>query len=218
MDSRVMPTNSLLIRNIHTLVLMDAENQVLRGGYIYAENGAILSVGSGAARLPKADRVIDGRHCIALPGLVNTHHHLYQTLTRAYAPAADAKLFDWLRTLYPIWARLDEECVHVAALAGMAELLLSGCTTTSDHHYLFPRGRGNLIDAQIEAARRSDCRGLAGTDSGGRSWWCTPRAAVPPCRPAPPRGRTPHPTLPKSGTGCAASRTASHPPREHRRG
>src|SRR5664280_3827846 len=124
-----MPTTSLLIKNIHT--------QVLRGAYLYAENGEIRRVGSGAARLPKAACVIDGRHFIALPGLVNTHHHLYQTLTRAYAPAADAKLFDWLRTLYPIWARLDEECAEVAALAGMAELLLSGCTTTSDHHYLF---------------------------------------------------------------------------------
>jgi 8-oxoguanine deaminase len=149
---------SLLIENIHTLVLMDAENQVLRGGHVYAEDGQIRRVGSGNARLPKADKVIDGRHSIALPGLVNTHHHLYQTLTRAYAPAADAKLFDWLRTLYPIWARLDEECVEVAALAGMAELLLSGCTTTSDHHYLFPRGRGNLIDAQIAAARRIGMR------------------------------------------------------------
>jgi 8-oxoguanine deaminase len=171
MDTYLMPTNSLLIRNIHTLVLMDGENQVLRGGYIYAENGEIRRVGSGAAGLPKADRVIDGRHAIALPGLVNTHHHLYQTLTRAYAPAADAKLFDWLRTLYPIWARLDEECVHVAALAGMAELLLSGCTTTSDHHYLFPRGRGNLIDAQIEAARRIGMRfhPTRGSMSVGRS-------------------------------------------------
>jgi 8-oxoguanine deaminase len=137
---------------------MDAEDHVLRSAYLYAENGEIRRVGSGVTRLPKADRVIDGRHFIALPGLVNTHHHLYQTLTRAYAPAADAKLFDWLRTLYPIWARLDEECAEVAALAGMAELLLSGCSTTSDHHYLFPRGRGNLIDAQIEAARRIGMR------------------------------------------------------------
>src|ERR1035437_4178952 len=112
-----MPTSSLLIKNIHTLVLMDASNQGLRGAYIYAENGEIRRVGSGAAGLPKAARVIDGRHAIALPGLANTHHHLYQTRTRAYAPAADVKLFDWLRTLYPIWARLDEECVHVVALA-----------------------------------------------------------------------------------------------------
>jgi cytosine/adenosine deaminase-related metal-dependent hydrolase len=153
-----MPPTSLLIRNIHTLLPMDAENRVLHAAYLYAENGQIRSVGSGAPRLPKADRVIDARHFIALPGLVNTHHHLYQTLTRAYAPAADAKLFDWLVTLYPIWARLDAECVEVAALAGMAELLLSGCTTTSDHHYLFPRGCGNLIDAQIAAARRIGMR------------------------------------------------------------
>src|ERR1039457_502138 len=153
-----MPTTALLIKNIHTLVPMDAQNQVLRGAHLYAENGEIRRVGSGTARLPKADKVIDGRHFIALPGLVNTHHHLYQTLTRAYAPAADAKLFDWLRTLYPIWARLDEECAEVAALAGMAELLLSGCTTTSDHHYLFPRGCGPLIDAQIAAARRIGMR------------------------------------------------------------
>ena len=162
---------SLLIRNIHTLVLMDQGNQVLHGGYIYVENGEIRRVGSGTAKLPKADRVIDGRHAVVLPGLVNTHHHLYQTLTRAYAPAADAKLFDWLRTLYPIWARVDEECIHVAALAGMAELLLSGCTTTSDHHYLFPRGRANLIDAQIEAARRIGMRfhPTRGSMSVGRS-------------------------------------------------
>src|ERR1019366_4880253 len=132
MDRQVMPPTSLLIRNIHTLVLMDAENQVLHGGYLYAEDGEIRRVGSGAARLPKAGRVIDGRHFIAPPGLVNTHHHLYQPLTRAYAPAANAKLFDWLVALYPIWARLDEECVEVATLAGMAELLPSGCTTTSD--------------------------------------------------------------------------------------
>src|ERR1017187_820235 len=155
MDSFV---NSLLIRNIHTLVLMDPQNQVLHGAYLYAENGEIRHVGTGPARLPRADQIIDGRHAIALPGLINTHHHLYQTLTRAYAPAADAKLFDWLRTLYPIWARLDEESAEVAALAGMAELLLSGCTTTSDHHYLFPRGGGHLIDAQIAAARRIGIR------------------------------------------------------------
>jgi 8-oxoguanine deaminase len=99
---------------------------------------------------------------VVIPGLVNTHHHLYQTLTRAYGPAADAELFDWLRTLYPIWARLDEESMHAAALVGMAELLLSGCTTTSDHHYVFPRrGRAaapQLIEAEIEAARRIGIR------------------------------------------------------------
>ena len=150
---------------------MDAENQVLHGGYLYVERGEIRGIGSGGGRLPKAERVIDGRHAIAIPGLVNTHHHLYQTLTRAYAPAANAGLFDWLRTLYPVWARIDEECVHVAALAGMAELMLSGCTTTSDHHYLFPRGQNHLIDAQIDAARRIGIRfhPTRGSMSVGRS-------------------------------------------------
>ena len=101
---------------------------------------------------------MNARHAVVIPGLINTHHHLFQTLTRAYAPAADAELFDWLRTLYPVWARLDEESVYAAALAGMAELLLSGCTTTADHHYVFPPGQTKLIDAEIAAARRIGIR------------------------------------------------------------
>ena len=172
-----MKPGSLLIRNIHTLVLMDMANRVLHDGYIYTENGRIERVGSGGSGLPKAARVIRAPHSVAIPGLVNTHHHLYQTLTRAYAPAANAKLFDWLRTLYPVWARLDEEAVHAAALAGMAELLLSGCTTTTDHHYVFPRGRGNLIDVEIEAAKRIGIRfhPTRGSMSVGRS-----RGGLPP--------------------------------------
>ena len=148
-----MTARTLLIRDLHTLVLMDEANRIVHGAYIYAEDGRIVRVGTGQAGLPKAEQVIRAPHAIAIPGLVNTHHHLYQTLTRAYAPAANAELFDWLRTLYPIWARLDEEAVHAAALAGMAELMLSGCTTTADHHYVFPRGAGDPIAAQIEAAR-----------------------------------------------------------------
>ncbi|MGA3017301.1 MAG: 8-oxoguanine deaminase [Bryobacteraceae bacterium] len=150
--------HSLLIRDIHTLVTMDGADRVLAGAFVYAEGGQIRRIGSGPERPPQADQVISGRYAVVIPGLVNTHHHLYQTLTRAYAPAADAELFDWLRTLYPLWARLDEECVHVAALAGMAELMLSGCTTTTDHHYVFPRGHGRMIDAQIAAARRIGIR------------------------------------------------------------
>src|SRR5664280_762372 len=149
---------SLLIRDIHTLVLMDPENTVLRDAHLYIEDGEIRQVGAKPGKLPRADRTIAARHAVAVPGLVNTHHHLYQTLTRACPAAADAELFDWLRTLYPLWARLDEESVQVAALAGMAELLLSGCTTTTDHHYLFPRGVDRLIDAEIEAARRIGIR------------------------------------------------------------
>jgi 8-oxoguanine deaminase len=151
-----MKPASLLIRDIHTLLPMDAEDRVLHGAFLYAEGGEIKQVGAG--KPPQADRTISARHTIAIPGLVNTHHHLYQTLTRAYAPAADAELFDWLRTLYPIWARLDEEALEAAALAGMAELLLSGCTTTTDHHYVFPRGQQGLIDLEIAAARRIGIR------------------------------------------------------------
>src|ERR1035441_6896630 len=117
---------SLLIRDIHTLVLMDAENTVLRDAYLYIEDGEIRQVGAKPAKLPRADRTISGRHAVAVPGLVNTHHHLFQTLTRACPAAADAELFDWLRTLYPLWARLDEESVYVAALAGIGKVVARG--------------------------------------------------------------------------------------------
>jgi len=143
---------SLLIRHIHTLVTMDAAGRVLRDAWVFVKSGQIAALGVGRPRI-EADRTLDARHSIAIPGLVNTHHHLYQIRTRAFAPAADAGLFDWLRTLYPVWARLDEEWLHAATLAGMAELLLSGCTTTADHHYVFPRGRSHLIDVQVDAAR-----------------------------------------------------------------
>jgi cytosine/adenosine deaminase-related metal-dependent hydrolase len=148
----------LLIRDIHTLVTMDQRDTVLHGVSLWVEDGVVQSVGPPPPRLPKNARIINARHAVVIPGLINTHHHLYQTLTRAYAPAADAELFDWLRTLYPVWARIDEECVYAAALAGMAELLLSGCTTTADHHYVFPRGQTKLIDAEIAAARRIGIR------------------------------------------------------------
>jgi 8-oxoguanine deaminase len=149
---------SLLIRDIHTLVLMDPQNAVLRGAFIYTENGEIKQVGTRPPKTLHPDRTIGGSYALGLPGLINTHHHLYQTLTRAHAAAADVGLFDWLRTLYPLWARLDEESMHTAALVGMAELLLSGCTTTADHHYVFPRGQPKLIDAEIEAARKIGIR------------------------------------------------------------
>lgn len=149
---------SLLIRDIHTLVTMDARNRVLHGAFLYAEDGEIRRVGTRLPKTLRPERTIRAPHAVAVPGLVNTHHHLYQTLTRALPAAADVELFDWLRTLYPLWARLDEESLYVAALAGMAELLLSGCTTTTDHHYVFPRGQGKMIDAEIQAARRIGIR------------------------------------------------------------
>jgi cytosine/adenosine deaminase-related metal-dependent hydrolase len=170
-SARAPRPRSLLIRDLRLLVTMDRRGRRIPGGYLYAEDGEITAVG---ARVPpglRAERTIRAPYAIGIPGLVNTHHHLCQTLTRAHPRAADAKLFDWLTTLYPVWAGLDEEAVHLAALVGMAELMLSGCTTTSDHHYLFPRGRTRLIDAEIAAAREIGVRFHAtrGSMSVGRS-------------------------------------------------
>ena len=119
--------SSLLIRDIHTLITMDAHDTVLRGGFIYTEGGEIKQVGKRPPARLRADRTISARYAVALPGLINTHHHLCQTLTRACAAAADMELFDWLRTLYPLWARLEEEsdaCGRVGGHGGVAALRL----------------------------------------------------------------------------------------------
>ena len=158
MTPRTKQPRSLLIRDIHLLVTMDGLGRQIPGGYLYAEDGEIQAVGTRVPPRLRAERTIRAPFAVAVPGLVNTHHHLCQTLTRAHPGAANAKLFDWLTTLYPVWARMDEESVHLAALVGMAELMLSGCTTTSDHHYLFPRGQTRLIDAEIAAARQIGIR------------------------------------------------------------
>ena len=114
-------------------------------------NGFVSAVGVGAH--PAARESIDARGCLVTPGLVNAHHHLYQNLTRAYGPMTNSALFGWLRTLYPLWRGLNEESAHVSAWVGLAELALSGCTTSSDHLYLHPRGAGDLLAAEIAAAR-----------------------------------------------------------------
>src|SRR5450755_2368975 len=147
--------STLLVRNIHTLATMDAARRELRDAAIYVRDNAIVAVGS-LADMPAttADQVIDGRRHVVLPGLVNTHHHLFQTLTRALAQ--DADLFTWLKTLYPIWARLTADAAYVSAKIGMAELMLSGCTTTSDHLYLFPNDV--RLDDTIRAGREMGIR------------------------------------------------------------
>jgi cytosine/adenosine deaminase-related metal-dependent hydrolase len=141
----------LHIENCEVVVTMDHAGTEIPGGSILIEDGIITWVGAG--RPPRFDSAarVDGSGCIALPGLVNTHHHLYQTLTRVHAQ--DQGLFGWLKALYPLWADLDAEWVAVAARVGLAELALSGCTTTTDHHYIFPPGRTGLLEAEIEAAR-----------------------------------------------------------------
>jgi 8-oxoguanine deaminase len=140
-----------LIRNAAIVVTMDAARREIEGGGLYIRDGWIEQVGPTDELPAEADMVVDLRGHVVAPGLVNTHHHLYQTLTRAVPEAQDAGLFDWLKTLYPIWARMTPEHVGVSTRVGLTELARSGCTTTSDHLYLFPNG--SRLDDQIEAAR-----------------------------------------------------------------
>jgi cytosine/adenosine deaminase-related metal-dependent hydrolase len=142
---------TLLIRNAALVVTMDEQRREIPGGGVFAEDGMILQVGR-AEELPQtADRVLDMSGHIVLPGLVNTHHHFYQTLTRAVPAAQDANLFNWLKTLYPIWACMTPEDIFISTQTALAELALSGCTTAADHLYLFPNG--SRLDDEIEAAR-----------------------------------------------------------------
>jgi cytosine/adenosine deaminase-related metal-dependent hydrolase len=142
-----------LLANAYVVVMDDAGTEH-EDGWVLVEDGVVAATGGGAE--PEADERVDLAGAVITPGLVNTHHHLYQTLTRARAQ--EANLFDWLKALYPVWARLDEEAEHVAARTGLAELALSGCTTVFDHHYVFPRGAGDLIEAEMSAARELGVR------------------------------------------------------------
>ncbi len=147
---------SLLVREAELLVTMDEKRREIRGGSILIEGNRIVAVGPTSEVPQGAERVIDARGKMILPGLVNTHHHLYQTLTRCLPATQNAPLFDWLKSLYPIWANLTAEGVYVSALIGLAELLLSGCTTSLDHLYIFPN-RLRLED-EIWAARELGIR------------------------------------------------------------
>ena len=120
------------------------------GGGLFAQDGWIDQVGPTVDLPDTADEVVDLDGHVVLPGLVNTHHHLYQTLTRVVPGAQDSGLFDWLRTLYPIWARMTPDHVRSATTVGLAELALSGCTTAFDHQYLWPNG--SRVDDQVEGA------------------------------------------------------------------
>lgn len=141
---------TLLLKNADVLVTMDAQRREIPGGGVFIRDGIIESVGPSAELPATADQVISLTGCVALPGLINTHHHMYQSLTRAIPGAQDAELFAWLRRLYPIWAGLTPEMIRVSTLTAMAELILSGCTTSSDHLYIFPNG--SRLDDSIEAA------------------------------------------------------------------
>jgi len=140
--------STLLVKNADVLVTMDATRREIVSGGVFARDGVIEAVGTN---LPEtADTVVDAKGCVITPGLVNTHHHLYQTMTRAVPGGQDALLFGWLQTLYPIWARMGPEEMFVSAQVGLAELALSGCTMSSDHLYLYPNGV--RLEDTIEAA------------------------------------------------------------------
>ena len=127
------------------LVTMDAGRREITGGHVVVEGSRIVTVGAGPAPAYPGARVVDATGCLVTPGLVNTHQHLYQWATRGLV--ADATLFEWLTTLYPVWAGIDEESVHVAASAALARLALSGCTTAADHHYVVPHAGGDPLAA-----------------------------------------------------------------------
>jgi len=161
---------TLLIRGALRLARMDDTRSEVADGDVLIEGGVIKAVGTRLGA--KADRIIDARGCVVLPGFVNTHHHLYQTLTRNLPAVQDHKLFDWLLYLYEVWRQVTPEDVFVSAQVGLGELLLTGCTTSSDHFYVFPGGRSaDLIDQEIEGARALGIRFHAcrGSMSRGKS-------------------------------------------------
>lgn len=150
---------AFLIRRAHAVALMDDGDTVLRDTDVLVEGPTIRAVGPDLRDVSDGARTLDGRNKVVVPGLVNTHHHLTQTLTRAVPAVQDAKLFDWLTHLYAIWRGLEAEAVRTSALVGLGELLLSGCTTSADHFYLFPRGQSPaLIDQTVAAAEEIGIR------------------------------------------------------------
>jgi 8-oxoguanine deaminase len=148
--------STLLVKNAMVLVTMDQDDREIQNGGLFVRDGFIEAVGITEELPQTADEVIDLTGHVVLPGLVNTHHHFYQTLTRAMPAAQDANLFHWLTTLYPIWARMTPEHIYLSTKTALAELALSGCTTASDHLYLFPNG--SRLDDEISAAQEMGLR------------------------------------------------------------
>jgi cytosine/adenosine deaminase-related metal-dependent hydrolase len=151
----MQPTSDrLLIRGAEVVVTMDDDRREIANGDVLIQNGKIVAAGQG---LPRDNaQVVEAEGCVVTPGLVNTHHHLFQTLTRAVPAAQDAALFGWLKTLYPIWARMTPDDIRLSAEIGLAELAMSGCTCSSDHLYMYPNG--SRLDDSIEAATKIGIR------------------------------------------------------------
>lgn len=147
---------SLLIRDLSYIVTCDGQDRILQNCDLYCEDGVIRQLGSHLD--VTADRVLDGSHMLCYPGLVNTHHHLYQCFSRNLPQVQNLELFDWLRALYEVWKNLDEDVVRLSSLTAMGELMKHGCTTCFDHHYVFPAGAGDLLGAQFDAASQLGIR------------------------------------------------------------
>ena len=146
------------MRNARLVATVDDSRREIPGGWVAITGGLISGIGASTDTEPQAKTVIDATDCLVTPGLVNTHHHIYQNLTRAFPPMTDKPLFGWLQSLYPLWRAIDEEAVFTSAYVGLAELALSGCTTSTDHLYLHPHGAGDLLTAEITAARELGMR------------------------------------------------------------
>lgn len=153
-----MGANRIWIKNPQAIFTPDDVDA--RGGIIVEEGKICAVLAAGETPSTPCDSIFNAREHVVLPGLINTHHHFYQTLTRAWAPVVNEPLFPWLKTLYPVWAKLTPDALKLASQVAMAELLLSGCTTTSDHHYLFPQGMENAIDVQVDVVNELGMRAM----------------------------------------------------------
>ena len=141
---------TLLVKNVRHLVTCDDSDRLLDGVNVFVQDGVIAGIGQEEWT---AEDVIDASHMVMYPGLINTHHHLYQTFSRNLPQVQNMELFPWLKTLYEIWKHVDDDVVYYSSLTGMGELLKTGCTTCLDHHYVFPKAAGSgLLDAQFAAA------------------------------------------------------------------
>ena len=167
-----LSTGALWIKN--PLAIFASQGEDVSGGIVIHDGKIVELVAGGQQPTTAYDQTYDASRHVVLPGLINTHHHFYQTLTRAYPDALNKELFPWLKTLYPLWAGLEPEMLKVATTLAMAELMLSGCTLAADHHYLFPKGMEEAIDAQVEAVNALGIRAMLtrgsmslGEDDGG---------------------------------------------------
>ena len=147
--------NSILLKNIKYLVTCDDDDNVFQNINMYIENGEIKYIGN---EVKLANEIIDATNMVVYPGLINTHHHLYQIFSRNIPQVQNMELFPWLKYLYEIWKNINSDVIMYSSLCGMGELLKTGCTTCFDHHYVFPENQNNLIETQFEAAQRLGIR------------------------------------------------------------